>query len=346
MSGAARRVLQKANTVPTGKLKPGGGYHKMMTEDDLPDMYPGSSAPLMQHATGVDVDKKGASVMPTITANTQEDLRFTPWEGKDVQHGSQLGMIQPYQYISDTVYKPLGLEDAAAKRLKNNPYFSAPNEDDAFNWANLLIHNSDYADDGVAGYAILNNPNGKGMSVGGYAPKAAGTARHEARHLITRPEIYAQPLNQHVSDAVQRSIDSRPLRAVKRGEPQSAVDEVRSNAAINAHLQQQQLDTPDEMLTHLGDANDWWVRTQRALIDTDEDARKAIEGWASQPASKEDIENVYKRKVILDAYRSGAAPAMNHMLRHMYAVPFAVGAGAAASQQQQQQSPLQGLISR
>lgn len=344
MSGAARKAAKLAN---------GGGYNKMImgVGDDLPSMYPETSSPLTMHATGVNPDSEDASVFVTGVANKKQDLEMTPWESREseVPAGSEMGMINPHKYLMDTVYKPMGLEAEAAKRLKMNPYFRPPAEDES-DWAELLIHNSDDAGRaGRGGYATgparrgdvaFRNPR-PNMGVGAFNDDPTLVSRHEARHLITNPYVFNEPADPSVSDAIARAQAARPVRKVDKGEPPEIQGQVLSNAEDSDLLRRQNLESLHEMVAHLGDAHDYWVRTQGRMVDNQADAKAALEAWAARPYEDVRVDSKVKREVLLDAFNNGGNDVISRILRHMYAVP--VAAGVAGSQQQQQQSPLRGL---
>lgn len=341
MSNAARRATRAApRPIESATLRPGVGLNKALIEDDLAEMYPGARYPLIQHATGVDVDDPKASIVPMGTLATEEDLGFSQWEGKDISRGSELAAISPHRYIADTAYKPYGMDKAAVKRLQRNPFFTRGKQG---NFADLLIHNEDYAGvPGRGGQAFppiwFGNPGA--MEVAAYASDGPRITRHEARHLITKPYVYAQlPANVDVSNAIARAVQELGARSDTAGvNPEDAADAV----AVRELLLRQNLDSMHELITHLGDAHDKWVRTHGRFVDTDADARSAIEEWAGVAPHSVRVEPKAKRDVILDAFHNGANDVMSRILRHMYVVPVAAGA-AGASDQRQGQSPLRGL---
>jgi ornithine--oxo-acid transaminase len=71
-----------------------------------------------------------------------------------------VGAVAMTQHIMDTVYKPMGLEDAARKRLENNPYFR-PEGGDWPTHAELMVFNSDSAGHGTGGFARRQAPGQK-----------------------------------------------------------------------------------------------------------------------------------------------------------------------------------------
>jgi hypothetical protein len=338
MGNAARRAVKSTKLSGDGM-----GFNKLMLMDDLDRTYPETTQPLVMHATGVNPDSPDASIMSMGEVKTTDDLLATPWqaESENIPHGSQYAMINPYQYLMDTVYKPAGLEGAAKKRLENNPYFRAPGTETP-DWVDLLIYNSDdagragrggyarrYASEVIPGY----------VGVGGYADNGPLVTRHESRHLITKPEVFQQPANADVSNALAESLSQRQAVGVRRDAPQSAKDAATSNAVEHDMLSRQNLDSVHEMIAHLGDAHDHWVRTQGRMVETPEDARAAMEAWANKAPRSVSVDHHAKRQTLMNAFNNGANDAMSRILRHMYAVP--VAAGVAGSQQQQ--SPLQGI---
>lgn len=341
MGNAARKATRAIQRpIESATLRPGVGLNKALIEDDLAEMYPGARYPLIQHATGVNVDDPKASIVPMGTLATEEDLEFSPWEGKDISRGSELAQIEPHQYIADTAYKPYGMDKAARKRLQKNPFLTRGKQG---NLADLLIHNEDYAAvPGRGGQALpsflYGNPGA--MEVAAYASDGPRITRHEARHLITKPYVYEQlPANIDVSNAIARAV--RELGA--RSDAAGLNSEDAADAAANRTLLlRQNLDSMHELIAHLGDAHDQWVRKHGRFVDTDADARAAIEEWAGTAPYSVRVEPKAKRDVILDAFHNGANDVMSRILRHMYAVPVAAGA-AGASGQRQEQSPLRGL---
>jgi hypothetical protein len=326
---------------PDDPLPNGGGFNKMMIEDDLPEMYPGSQSPLMQHATGVDVNDYESSVQHVMPMNVHDDIGFTSFgaSGKIPPRGSEFGSINPHQYIMDTVYKPMGLEDAAKKRLENNPYFR-PEGGDWPTHAELMVFNSDSAGHGTGGFARrpTSPDQTNAMAIAGYHPNGPFVTRHEARHVITKPEVYYEPANIDISNAIAEDGIRRMTKAkqaLSDGDMPVA-DRMASDADM---ISRQQMDKLPEMITHLGDAHDLFVRTHGRMVETEADARQAMQEWAARPDHDQSVESLAKREVLMDAFSGKANDAMSRILRHMYAVP--VAAGVAGSQQQQ--SPLQGL---
>lgn len=348
MGNAARRVVNSTKLSGDGM-----GFNKLMLMDDLDRTYPETTQPLVMHATGVNPDNQDASIMSMGELKNKDDLDFTAWKGKEqeVPHGSQHAMINPHQYLMDTVYKPAGLESEAAKRLQNNPYFRAPGTETP-DWAELLVYNSDDAGrEGRGGYARTFKGDGTPayMGVGGYADNGPLVTRHESRHLITKPEVFQQPANVDVSNAIAQGQWDRRESPLNRDQWFSMTKEQRKEHADSQSkgieesrvLSRQNLDSIHEMVAHLGDAHDHWVRTQGRMVETPEDARAAMEAWANKAPHNFSVDRHVKRQVLMDAFNNGANDAMSRILRHMYAVP--VAAGVAGSQQQQQQSPLRGL---
>lgn len=331
---------------PSG-LAIGKGFNKAMTEDDLPDLYPNSSAPLMQHATGVDVDSDTSSVTSFYPINHKDDLAPTEFSKYNVPKGSEYGFINPHQYIMDTVYKPLGLEDAAKKRLENNPYFR-PTGDEFPPTSELMVYNSDDAGDpGRAGFAISPRKpeETSAIGMGGYADNPQRVLRHEARHVITQPEVFSLPNVSGVTDAVNAAappaLDMQALFGMNDESYFRAMEEW-NDKQINADmLQRQQIDSVRELVTHLGDAHDNFARTHGRMVETEADARQAIEEWAARPGHDTRVEPKAKREVLLNAFNGGANDVISRILRNMYLAPLGM---AASSQGQDKPRVTEGIL--
>jgi hypothetical protein len=335
-------ALERDKPIDDG-LPKGKGLYKAFTEDDLPHMYGNSSAPLMEHASGVEVDKSSSSVQPIMQMQTNEDLNFTGrWRNdKEVPRYSEYGIINPHQYIMDTVYKPRGLEDAAKKRLENNPYFRPEGGEYPTN-AELMVYNSDYAGapgrGGFARHPRDPSEGGGAIGVGGYQPAAQGILRHEARHVITKPDVYDQPANIDVTNALADDIVRRKKNVDQAFGTDAGVEDDISSVEM---LTRQKLDSVHELVAHLGDAHDAFVTKHGRMVETEADARQAIEEWAAQPDDAAKVEPLAKRQVLLNAFNGNANDALSRILRHMYAVPIAIGAG---SQSQDKPRVTEGLL--